>query len=103
MKLGSGICPVPDLLAAGVNVALGTDGMCSNDGNDMYGTIKTAALLHKLWEIDYERWLGADAAWAMATANGPPPPATGTASAGSNRVAAPTSCCSTSTRSRSPR
>ena len=38
MKLGSGICPVPDLLAAGVNVALGTDGMCSNDGNDMYGT-----------------------------------------------------------------
>ena len=70
MKLGSGICPVPDLLAAGVNVALGTDGMCSNDGNDMYGTIKTAALLHKLWEIDYEQWLGADAAWAMATANG---------------------------------
>ena len=70
MKLGSGICPVPDLLDAGVNVALGTDGMCSNDGNDMYATIKTAALLHKLWEIDYERWLGADAAWAMATANG---------------------------------
>jgi cytosine/adenosine deaminase-related metal-dependent hydrolase len=53
-----------------VNVALGTDGMCSNDGNDMYATVKTAALLHKLWEVDYERWLGADVAWAMATANG---------------------------------
>ncbi len=70
MKLGSGICPVPELLRAGVNVALGTDGMCSNDGNDMYATVKTAALLHKLWEVDYEQWLGADAAWAMATANG---------------------------------
>jgi 5-methylthioadenosine/S-adenosylhomocysteine deaminase len=70
MKLGSGICPVPDLLRAGVNVALGTDGMCSNDGNDMYATVKTAALLHKLWEIDYELWLGADEAWAMATSGG---------------------------------
>ena len=70
MKLGSGICPVPELLAHGVNVALGTDGMCSNDGNDMFATLKTAALLHKLWEVDYERWLGAEEAWAIATAGG---------------------------------
>ena len=53
-----------------MNVALGTDGMCSNDGNDMYATLKVAALLHKLWEVDYDEWLGADEAWAMATANG---------------------------------
>jgi 5-methylthioadenosine/S-adenosylhomocysteine deaminase len=32
MKLGSGICPVPRLLDHDVNVALGTDGMSSNDG-----------------------------------------------------------------------
>jgi 5-methylthioadenosine/S-adenosylhomocysteine deaminase len=70
MKLGSGICPVPELLQSGVNVALGTDGMCSNDGNDMYATVKTAALLHKLWEIDYERSPDAGTVWAMATANG---------------------------------
>jgi cytosine/adenosine deaminase-related metal-dependent hydrolase len=70
MKLGSGVCPVPDLLRAGVNVALGTDGMCSNDGNDMYATVKLAALLHKLWDVDYEDWLGAGAAWAMATSAG---------------------------------
>ena len=70
MKLGSGICPVPELLAHGVNVALGTDGMSSNDGNDMFATLKSAALLHKLWEVDYERWLGAKEAWAMATAGG---------------------------------
>jgi cytosine/adenosine deaminase-related metal-dependent hydrolase len=67
MKLGSGICPVPTLLGARVNVALGTDGMSSNDGNDMFATLKAAALLHKLWEIDYAEWPGAADAWAMAT------------------------------------
>jgi 5-methylthioadenosine/S-adenosylhomocysteine deaminase len=70
LKLGSGICPVPALLRSGVNVALGTDGMCSNDGNDMYAAVKTAALLHKLWEVDYEEWLGAAEAWSMATEAG---------------------------------
>jgi 5-methylthioadenosine/S-adenosylhomocysteine deaminase len=70
LKLGSGIAPVPSLLEEGVTVALGTDGMCSNDGNDMFAALKAAALLHKLWEVDYERWLGAREAWAMATAGG---------------------------------
>jgi cytosine/adenosine deaminase-related metal-dependent hydrolase len=70
MKLGSGICPVPTLLKNGVTVALGTDGMSSNDGNDMFAALKVAGLLHKLWEIDYEEWLGAREAWAMATAGG---------------------------------
>ncbi|MGB0095890.1 MAG: amidohydrolase [Solirubrobacteraceae bacterium] len=70
MKLGSGICPVPALLDEGVNVALGTDGMSSNDGNDMFAALKVAGLLHKLWDIDYERWLGAREAWQMATPGG---------------------------------
>jgi 5-methylthioadenosine/S-adenosylhomocysteine deaminase len=70
MKLGSGICPVPTLLDHHVNVALGTDGMSSNDGNDMFAVLKVAGLLHKLWDIDYERWLGAREAWQMATVGG---------------------------------
>ena len=70
MKLGSGICPVPDLLKHGVNVALGTDGMSTNDGNDMFATLKVAGLIHKLWDIDYERWLGSREAWRMATIAG---------------------------------
>jgi cytosine/adenosine deaminase-related metal-dependent hydrolase len=70
MKLGSGICPVPALLDEGVNVALGTDGMSSNDGNDMFAALKVAGLLHKLWDIGYERWLGAREALQMATSGG---------------------------------
>jgi cytosine/adenosine deaminase-related metal-dependent hydrolase len=70
LKLGSGICPVPTLLGEGVNVALGTDGMSSNDGNDMLWALKLASILHKVWEIDYEEWLGAQEAWQMATAAG---------------------------------
>jgi cytosine/adenosine deaminase-related metal-dependent hydrolase len=70
MKLGSGIAPVPELLRHGVNIALGTDGLSSNDGNDMFAALKIASLLHKLREVDYEQWLGAREAWAMATTGG---------------------------------
>ncbi len=70
MKLGSGVCPVPALVDRGINVALGTDGMASNDGNDMFVVLKVSGLLHKLRAVDYERWLGAHDAWRMATAGG---------------------------------
>ncbi|HEX7301032.1 MAG TPA: amidohydrolase [Solirubrobacteraceae bacterium] len=73
MKLGSGVARVPRLLRAGVNVALGSDGMSSNDGNDMYATLKVAGLLHKHPDVDYHDWLGAKEAWAMATAGGAAP------------------------------
>jgi 5-methylthioadenosine/S-adenosylhomocysteine deaminase len=73
MKLGSGIAAVPLLLAQGINVALGTDGMSSNDGLDMFASLKQAALLHKLWGIDYERWAGAAEAWQLATIGGARP------------------------------
>jgi cytosine/adenosine deaminase-related metal-dependent hydrolase len=70
LKLGSGLAAVPQLLADGVNVALGTDGMSSNDGLDMFASLKLAALVHKLWGIDYERWHGAQEAWHLATVGG---------------------------------
>jgi guanine deaminase len=73
MKLGSGIAAVPLLLAHGVNVALGTDGMSSNDSLDMFASVKQAALLHKLWGIDYDRWTGAREAWQLATIGGARP------------------------------
>jgi 5-methylthioadenosine/S-adenosylhomocysteine deaminase len=73
LKLGSGLAAVPTLLAHGVNVALGTDGMSSNDGLDMFGSLKLAALVHKLWGVDYARWLGAGEAWQLATVGGARP------------------------------
>ena len=45
LKLASGFCPVAQCLAAGVNVALGTDGAASNNDLDMLGEMRTAALL----------------------------------------------------------
>lgn len=47
LKLASGICPVPRLLAAGVTVALGTDGAASNNRLDLWAEMQTAALLAK--------------------------------------------------------
>ena len=46
LKLGSGVAPVPAMLAAGVNVALGTDGVSSHNCIDMFADMKLAAILH---------------------------------------------------------
>lgn len=47
LKLGSGFAPVAELLAAGVNVGIGTDGAASNNRLDMIGELRLAALLGK--------------------------------------------------------
>ena len=47
LKLGSGVARVPEMLKAGVNVALGTDGVSSNNSADLFEEIKLAAMLHK--------------------------------------------------------
>jgi len=47
LKLASGVARVPELLRAGVNVALGTDGVASNNNQDLFEEIKLAAILHK--------------------------------------------------------
>ena len=47
LKLASGVARVPALLEAGVNVALGTDGVASNNSHDLFEEIKLAAILHK--------------------------------------------------------
>jgi cytosine/adenosine deaminase-related metal-dependent hydrolase len=47
LKLASGIAPVPKMLKAQVNVALGCDGGPSNNSYDMLREMKLAAILHK--------------------------------------------------------
>ena len=48
LKLGSGIAPVVELLAAGVEVSLGADGAPCNNRLDMFTEMRTAALLQKV-------------------------------------------------------
>lgn len=69
LKLASGFCPVAQLLEAGINVALGTDGAASNNDLDMFGEMQTAALLAKAVAGDASA-LPASQALRMATING---------------------------------
>jgi 5-methylthioadenosine/S-adenosylhomocysteine deaminase len=69
MKLASGIAPVPQYLAAGITVGLGTDGAASNNDLDMFEAMRFAALLHKVKTGD-PRSLPAATALEMATING---------------------------------
>jgi 5-methylthioadenosine/S-adenosylhomocysteine deaminase len=67
-KLGSGIAKVPEMLAQGINVAIGSDGAPSNNNLDIFVEMRVASLIQKLR-------LGADALPAetilrMATRNG---------------------------------
>ncbi len=70
LKLGSGVSPVRRLKSAGVNVALGCDGVASADTADIFHAIKSAAMLHKIGGFDYTDWVGAHEAYEMATHGG---------------------------------
>ena len=50
MRLASGIAPIKELRAAGVNVGLGVDGSASNDGSHMLAEARQALLLSRLKE-----------------------------------------------------
>ena len=69
LKLASGFCPVQKLLDAGINVALGTDGAASNNDLDMFGEMRTAALLAKAVASDASA-VNAAQALRMATLGG---------------------------------
>ena len=47
LKLASGFCPSAQLLQAGINVAIGTDGAASNNDLNLQSELQTAALLAK--------------------------------------------------------
>jgi cytosine/adenosine deaminase-related metal-dependent hydrolase len=68
LKLGSGICPVPEYRARGIRVTLGADGAPCNDRLDAFAEMRLAALLPKI-----RLGPGALSAWEvvrMATADG---------------------------------
>lgn len=68
LKLGSGIAPVPELLASGVNVGLAADGAACNDALDAFRELRLAALLPR--PRLGPAALSAERALAMATLGG---------------------------------
>jgi 5-methylthioadenosine/S-adenosylhomocysteine deaminase len=67
-KLGSGIAQVPEMLARGINVALGSDGAPSNNNYDMFIEMRLASLIHK-YRLGAES-MPATSVLRMATCNG---------------------------------
>lgn len=47
LKLGNGIAPFPEMVAAGVNLAIGTDSVASNNSLDLFEELKHATILHR--------------------------------------------------------
>ncbi|HUJ26113.1 MAG TPA: 5'-deoxyadenosine deaminase [Myxococcales bacterium] len=68
LKLASGVAPVPELLARGVNVALGGDGAPCNNTLDAFHEMRLAATLHL--PRSGPRAMPASDVLAMATVNG---------------------------------
>jgi len=69
MKFAHGFAPVPELLAHGINIGLGTDGSASNNRLDLFQEMRASALIAKNIAAD-ARALPADRALSMATLDG---------------------------------
>lgn len=48
MKIGAGVAPIIKAIQSGVTVALGTDSQASNNDQDMFGEMRSAAYLQKV-------------------------------------------------------
>ncbi|MDB5954794.1 amidohydrolase family protein [Ramlibacter sp.] len=70
LLLGSGVQPVRELLEAGVNVSLGSDGSCSTVTVNMLNVLGSAAALSKLRGDVPQRWLSAREALQAGTLAG---------------------------------
>jgi 5-methylthioadenosine/S-adenosylhomocysteine deaminase len=57
MKLHSGVAPIRKMLDAGVNVALGTDGVSTSDTPRVIDAMRTAAFMHGVTTGDYDSWI----------------------------------------------
>jgi cytosine/adenosine deaminase-related metal-dependent hydrolase len=69
LKLASGFAPIPEMLKAGVNVALGCDGGPSNNCYDMIREMKLAAIVHKARLLE-SITMPAERVLELATVNG---------------------------------
>ncbi|MGQ0509494.1 MAG: amidohydrolase family protein [Betaproteobacteria bacterium] len=70
LKLGSGIADMRAMLAAGVNVALGTDGSASSDNLNAFEAMRLAAGLSRVQGREPELWVSAREVLHAATEGG---------------------------------
>ncbi len=52
LKLASGVCNVPELMKRGINVAIGTDSVASNNNHNILGELKSFAITQKMYWKD---------------------------------------------------
>lgn len=69
-RIGAGRMRTPEMLAAGVPLALGTDGAGANDNLGLHEAMRCAAFLHRAELPERRRWVSARDALRMATTGG---------------------------------
>lgn len=69
-RIGVGRMRTPEMLAAGVPIALGTDGSGANDNLVMHEAMRAAAVLHRADLPDRSQWVSARDTLRMATEGG---------------------------------
>ena len=67
LRLGSGIAAIREMLQAGVNVGIGTDGSNCSDNQNMFEAMRLASFVSRVRQHDYHTWLQTDQALQMAT------------------------------------
>lgn len=70
LKMGSGLQPLREVLDAGVNVSMGSDGVASIETVNMHLVMAAGALLSKLRGPEFTRWVGSREIWRAATQGG---------------------------------
>lgn len=67
LRLGSGIAAVHDMVQAGINVGIGTDGASCSDNQNMFEAMRFASFVSRVREPDYQTWLQTAQVLDMAT------------------------------------
>ena len=70
LRLGSGVMRWRDMHDRGIPICLGVDEAIADDAVNMWSVMKTAAMIHTLSEVDYEKWPQATEVLRAATLTG---------------------------------
>lgn len=70
LRGGSGVAPIPKMLARGVRVGIGNDGSCSGGDQVLQRAMRLATMIHRSAEPDPSKWIGTRDVMRMGTAGG---------------------------------